>query len=115
VLQKLEKVPLDELAGDVRTTMKSMRSAVDELGTLVAKVNTDIAPELKQTLEQAKETLAKAQTAFSDDAPLQGDLRGTLREVSRAARSMRELADYLERHPESLLRGKREESTIEGR
>jgi paraquat-inducible protein B len=30
----------------------------------------------------------------------------TLQEVSRAARSVRVLADYLERHPESLIRGK---------
>jgi paraquat-inducible protein B len=30
----------------------------------------------------------------------------TLQEVSRAARSLRVLADYLERHPDALLRGK---------
>ena len=34
----------------------------------------------------------------------------TLQEVSRAARSIRVLADYLERHPDALLRGKKEES-----
>jgi paraquat-inducible protein B len=34
----------------------------------------------------------------------------TLQEVSRAARSFRVLADYLERHPEALLRGKKGEA-----
>jgi paraquat-inducible protein B len=34
-------------------------------------------------------------------------LGDTLREVSRAARSLRVLADYLERHPEALVRGKK--------
>ena len=34
----------------------------------------------------------------------------TLREVSDAARSLRVLADYLERHPEALLRGKKGEA-----
>jgi paraquat-inducible protein B len=34
----------------------------------------------------------------------------TLRELSRAARSVRVLADYLERHPESLIRGKKGEA-----
>jgi paraquat-inducible protein B len=33
-------------------------------------------------------------------------LGGTLYELSRAARSLRELADYLDQHPEALIRGK---------
>ena len=33
-------------------------------------------------------------------------LRDTLQELSRTARSLRNVADYLERHPEALLRGK---------
>jgi paraquat-inducible protein B len=32
-----------------------------------------------------------------------------LQEITRAARSLRILADYLEQHPESLIRGKTEE------
>ena len=30
----------------------------------------------------------------------------TMQEIARAARSLRVLADYLERHPEALIRGK---------
>jgi len=41
---------------------------------------------------------------------VQADLRNTLRDVSRATETVRRLADYLERHPESLLRGKQEET-----
>ena len=37
------------------------------------------------------------------------DLRETLQEVRRAASSLRTLSDYIERHPEALLRGKKEE------
>ncbi|MFZ5557160.1 MAG: hypothetical protein ACOZDY_10645 [Pseudomonadota bacterium] len=40
---------------------------------------------------------------------LQQDLRETLREVSRAAASLRVLTEYLEQHPEALIRGKPEE------
>ena len=36
----------------------------------------------------------------------QSDLGSTLLQVSRAAKSISALVDYLERHPESLLRGK---------
>jgi paraquat-inducible protein B len=38
------------------------------------------------------------------------ELSNTLLEVSRAARSVRVLADYLERHPEALIRGKQGEA-----
>jgi paraquat-inducible protein B len=44
---------------------------------------------------------------LATDSPAQGDLRETLQEVTRAAETVRSLADYLERHPESLIRGKR--------
>ena len=37
------------------------------------------------------------------------EMRGTLSEVKRAAQSIRVLTDYLERHPEALIRGKSEE------
>jgi paraquat-inducible protein B len=50
-------------------------------------------------MKNAKETL-------SQGAPLQSDLGSTLIELSRAARSVSALADYLERHPEALIRGK---------
>jgi paraquat-inducible protein B len=40
---------------------------------------------------------------------VQQELRETLRELARAAAALRTLADYLERHPESLIRGKGEE------
>jgi paraquat-inducible protein B len=40
---------------------------------------------------------------------VQQDLRDALQEMVLAARSIRVLTDYLERHPESLIRGKSEE------
>jgi paraquat-inducible protein B len=40
------------------------------------------------------------------DSPLQVKMNTALEEISGAARSLRLLMDYLERHPESLLRGK---------
>ena len=45
-------------------------------------------------------------TLLGKNAPVQQDLRDALQEVTLAARSLRVLMDYLERHPDSLLRGK---------
>jgi paraquat-inducible protein B len=60
-------------------------------------------------LKDVRQTLRSAEKTIADDAPLQQDLRQTLQEVTRAAGSLRVLTDYLERHPESLIRGKPED------
>jgi len=65
--------------------------------------------DVRKTLEEARKTLGGANQVLSSDAPVQLDLRETLREVSRAAQSLRVLGDFLEQHPESLIRGKRED------
>ena len=49
-------------------------------------------------------------SVLDKNAPVQQELRDALQEVGRAARSLRVLTDYLERHPEALIRGKTEET-----
>jgi paraquat-inducible protein B len=68
---------------------------------------------LDLTLVSARSSLASTETTMDnansivEPNSIQGQrLENTLREVSRAARSVRVLADYLEQHPESLLCGK---------
>ena len=58
------------------------------------------------TLAQAQATLANLQATFDPEAPLAYQLNETLIELSKSARSMRELTDYLERNPSSIVRGK---------
>ena len=61
---------------------------------------------LRESAQQAQSTLAALESVVDEDSPLQFRLATTLEEFSSAARSVRELADYLERHPEALLHGK---------
>jgi paraquat-inducible protein B len=79
----------------------------------------NVAVTLKQvdtTLEELRAPIATADSVLKStdaallgkDAPLQQDLRNALEEVTKAARSLRILMDYLEQHPESLIRGKTE-------
>jgi len=110
VAKKLEKVPFNEVAADIRKAATALEATLQEVTALTSQVRSDIAPEIRATLEEARATLEKAQVLLSEDAPLQGDLQTTLREVRRAAQAVRGLADALERHPESILRGKREET-----
>jgi paraquat-inducible protein B len=58
----------------------------------------------------ARGTLNNTTTLTEPNSAQIEQLGNTLQEVSRASRSVRVLADYLERHPEALLRGKKGEA-----
>jgi paraquat-inducible protein B len=63
--------------------------------------------EVRQAIATADKALKNADsTLFSKDSPAPQDLRDALQEMTRAARSVRVLVDYLERHPDVLIRGK---------
>lgn len=55
---------------------------------------------------QVGETAESADQVLSQDSELMSQLSMTLRELGNAARSIRIMSEYLERHPEALLRGK---------
>jgi paraquat-inducible protein B len=109
IVAKIDKIPFEQLGADLQKAMRSLDETLKTTNALVQKVDAEIAPELKGTLEEAKRTLDSARRVLETDAPVQQDLRDALREVAGAARSLRVLADYIERHPEALIRGKSEE------
>lgn len=121
IVQKFEKMPLEELAGDARQTIQSLDVTLKSADKLLKSVDTAIIPEarsmlvdvrtsledVRKTLDEARKTLGEAKQTMSAEAPLQLDLRETLREMGRAAKSLRLLGDYLERNPEALIQGKK--------
>ena len=106
--RKLEKIPLDQIGGDLRQSLRALSRTLESADLFLKRLDKDVAPAARVALEEAGRTFSTAERTFKSDAPLQQDLRDTLRDVSRAAQAMRVLADYLERHPEALLRGKKE-------
>ena len=109
IMKKLEKLPLDEVVADLRQTVQTLDATLKSADKMVQRVDAEIVPEVRAALEEARKTLGAAKQTLSADAPLQQDLRETLRELARTAQSIRVLTDYLDRHPESLLRGKQED------
>ncbi|WP_341917649.1 intermembrane transport protein PqiB [Hydrocarboniphaga effusa] len=101
IVTKIEAMPLDEIGRNLNSTIKS----TDEL---LKRFDGQVVPELTKAVQEVQRTLQSVSEQLSDDGRLQRDARGTLGEVERAARSLRSLGDYLQRHPESLLRGRPE-------
>lgn len=64
-----------------------------------------------QTLPDLNKTLKSADALLSSDSPLQMDLRDTLRELTKAASSLKKLADTLDQQPQSIIFGKPSEES----
>jgi paraquat-inducible protein B len=117
-LTKLAALPLPELVADLRQTIESVnalvgspdtKQAVTALNQAAVRLNAVIGTldqRIGPLFVQAQSALASADGMVGTNAPLRYDLNSLLKELTGAARSIRLFADYLERHPEALLRGK---------
>ncbi|MDN0074188.1 MlaD family protein [Crenobacter sp. SG2303] len=106
IAARLDKVPLDTIGKQLQQNLTALNKALDETTGLMKQLNGQVAPEAQKTLQQLNQTLQSAQRTLSPDSPAQQDVRTAAQEVSKAAQSFRALSDYLERHPEALIRGK---------
>ncbi len=106
IADKLAKFPIAEIGQDVRKTMANMNTAINSTDKLVKQMDAKIAPAMQATLDDARKTLQSTQTILASDAPMQQDVRRALQQMTRAAASLQLMADYIEQHPESLIRGK---------
>jgi paraquat-inducible protein B len=106
VIKKLEQVDYEQIAADLRAAMASLDQTLKSADALVKRIDAETVPEFNRTLEEGRRALASAGQTLAPDAATVTDLREALREITRAAASLRALTDYLERQPQSLIRGK---------
>ena len=102
IARKLDKLPLDTIGKDLSGTLKAANA-------VLRRLDTEVAPQARDALAEARKALGAVDRVVSGGQPVTQDARDTLREVGRAAQSLRVLSDYLERHPEALIRGKQED------
>jgi paraquat-inducible protein B len=105
---------LKETLRDTRKLVNRLDRQVDPLAKDTKKTVNDIG-KLARNLDgrvggvadSLDKTLSSLRGVVSEDSPLVVELQNTLKEISAMSRSIRELADYLEEHPETLIRGKK--------
>ncbi|NUF64970.1 MCE family protein [Acinetobacter bereziniae] len=110
IADKLSKFPLDEIGQDVRKTFSNMNKTIESTDKLVKQLDDKVAPNLQATLNDVRKTMQSSESILSSDAPMQQDVRKALQQMTRAAASLQLMADYIEQHPESLIRGKKAEA-----
>ncbi|WOB07112.1 intermembrane transport protein PqiB [Piscinibacter gummiphilus] len=109
IVAKVNKVPFDEIGRNLNETLAQANQAISQLRP---EAQASLA-EVRRTLQSVQETLQRADRSLLDpSAPIQRNAEQTLQDLQRAAQSLRVLTDYLQRHPESLLRGKPDDAKI---
>ena len=109
----------DCLIADLKTLVPKVEESITKAADSATRVLTNIDQEVQpvsdgliKALDSAKKTLDQADTTFGtvdrfvDHSDTRVKLNRLLNEMTSTARSLGELADYLERHPEALLKGK---------
>ncbi len=99
IAKKLDRVPFDQIGSNLNNSLKSADA-------LFTRLNTEVVPQARDTLAAARQTFGSAEATLQQDSPMQSDVHQALQELTRTLQSLNALADYLERHPESLVRGK---------
>src|SRR5262245_35961541 len=111
---------LTDTSDTARGTVKDVGGTVKDVGSDLQKTLAQLTPEiaklaaklqeasdtLRATLEKTDTTLRGVDGTLAGDSPVGHQLTQALKEVAAAAQSLQTLAEYLERHPESLLTGK---------
>jgi hypothetical protein len=103
-----EGVP-GELAANINETSRAATSAFNQARKTLALTEGEpgrIASDLRATLAKTQTTLDLVNGVLDEGSPFRQDLSILMQELGAAARSLRVMADYLERHPEALLKGK---------
>jgi paraquat-inducible protein B len=134
---QLSALPLDDIARNLNATLQgvsnltggpqitqSLESLQATLATtrdFVKQLNTDVGPALRQTPEIMKSLQASvdrlgklagsADQGYGASSQFRRDLERLMGQMSDAARSIRLLADYLDQHPEALVRGRAGQAT----
>jgi paraquat-inducible protein B len=100
LVRKVNNLPLEQIAADLHTDLTDLHETLSE-------VHARVLPNAVDTLSALHSTLESADRTLDVESPLQRGLTETLSETRSTLQAVRELADYIDRHPDALLRGRR--------
>lgn len=107
VANRLDRVPFEQIG-------QNMNGALASLQHLATQIDTQATPALQQLpaiFDGVSKAVQNANGALSaggygQNSEFEHGMKRVMNQVSEAARSFRALADYLDRHPEALIRGR---------
>lgn len=117
ILNKIEKIPFDDIGKDAKKAIATLDETLKDAKKVLGRIDTEIVPEVKTTVENLKRAVAAAERALVNadktlvgpDAPANQELREALQEIAGAARALKVFVEYMDSHPEAFIRGKTQE------
>lgn len=109
ILRKLEQVPFDTIGQDLHKVLTTLDATMKRVDAMAARTDKEIMPELRDSLKEMRASMETLNAALAGDAPLQQDTRQALKGLAEATRSLKRLTDSLDRQPESLLQGRKDQ------
>ena len=107
---------LEEMDQQIEAVAKEFIVAAETVTKAAQTIDKKLDPAMKSVIATAKsadgtfvaatQTLKSIETLVGENSPARVEIFTALRDLTAAARSLRVLADYLERHPDALLKGK---------
>ena len=94
---------IESTMGDTSKLLKNLDRRIDPLASGVEKTLATVT----LSFTEAEALLVEAQKLISENSRLRREITVTLESISDASRSVEELSNYLQRQPESLIRGKK--------
>ena len=101
ILDQVQKIPIEEIGRQTLAAIKSIKASGDQLRRVAGS------RDLHAALKKIHEITKNANALVAQDSRAVVEVQRMLRDLRDAAKSIRILADQLERNPESLIRGKR--------
>ena len=99
IVAKINALPLQKVVTQANEDLQDLH------GTLQS-VNGGLLPSAITTLTTLHDTLQTADVLLTDDSPFRSNVEDTLGDLQSTLRSVKALADTLNRHPEALIRGR---------
>ena len=92
---------------DIEKVVQNLNITLESLNSLTAKFDRATVPQIAKVLTEAAATLTTARDSISEKSSLRFNAESMLAELATAARSIRNLAEFLERNPNALIAGKK--------
>lgn len=131
---KLDRLPLDEIGRNLADSLASLNGLIGgpelkgavgaltatlgQVQQLVAKADGGVTPllrrlpaiatNLEQAIARANTALGSVESGYGASSDVNRQLERLLAQANDTARSIRLLVDFLDRHPEALIRGRRD-------
>jgi paraquat-inducible protein B len=99
IVDRVQALPLEDIGDNLDRSLANLATTLENMEGVTKQLDAETLPALTAVADDANALLSPTSTVSTE-------LRQLLIELRDAARSIRVMADYLEQHPEALIRGK---------